>query len=75
MTVSPLSFPNLGDRALALRVAGSTPDVEVVIDLIYVAVGNNGVSLAAGGLTPMQGTELERLATMAVQRLSTAAQS
>lgn len=71
-TTAPLSFPNLGDRTLALRLQGSTDDFDIVVDVIMIAIGANGISLVVGGLLPMQGDELEDIATTAVEKLNDA---
>jgi hypothetical protein len=71
-TTAPLSFPNLGDRTLALRFQGSTGGIDVVVDTIFIAIGSNGISLVVGGLVPMEGAELESIATTAVEKLNDA---
>jgi hypothetical protein len=75
MKVSALSFPNLGDRTLALRMSGNSDEIDIVMDLVYIAVGRNGITLGAGGLTPIAGDDLEQLATAAVDKLAAAAKS
>jgi hypothetical protein len=74
-TTAPLSFPNLGERTLAVRLQGSTPDLDVAFDVVWIAIGQNGITLVAGGILPMQGSEIEDLATRAVQKLEAAADS
>jgi hypothetical protein len=75
INTAPLSFPNLGERTLAVRIQGSTPDLDVAFDVVWIAIGQNGITLIAGGVLPMQGSELEDLATRAVQKLEAAADS
>lgn len=72
---SALSFPNLGDRTLALRLSGSTEGIDVVFDVVMVAIGYNTVSLIVGGLTSMKGSELEDLAKKAIAKLDKVAKS
>ena len=73
LTSSPLSFPNLGDRSLAVRLTGSSDDIEATFDVVYIAVGKNSITLLGGGLTPLPGAELEAVARKAVERLNAAA--
>jgi hypothetical protein len=75
LTTAPLSFPNLGERTLALRIQGSTPDLDVAFDVVWIAIGQNGITLVAGGILPMQGAEIEDLATRAVHKLEAAVDS
>ncbi len=65
-----LSFPNLGDRTLALRLNGATQGFDVVMDVIVIAAGGNGVSLVAGGLTPVPGATLQEIAKTAMTKLA-----
>lgn len=71
-TTAPLSFPNVGDRTLALRFQGSTGGIDVVVDALFIAIGSNGISIVVGGLVPMKGEELESIATTAVEKLNDA---
>ncbi|MFG1913117.1 hypothetical protein [Kribbella sp. NPDC048928] len=68
-----LSFPNLGDRTLALRLKGKTDGIGVVVDVVYIAKGNNTVVLIASGLQPLEGATFEKLARTAIGRLNAAA--
>lgn len=70
---APLSFPNLGDRSLAVRLRGSNDTIDVTLDVVYVAVGRNAVSLVTGGLVPMPGADLEAVGRRSVERLDAAA--
>jgi hypothetical protein len=67
--MSALSFPNLGDRTLAVRMTGASDGVDVVLDIVMIAIGHNGVGILAGGLTPIPGAELEAIARKAVAKL------
>jgi hypothetical protein len=67
--MSALSFPDLGDRTLAMRAKGTVEDMELVIDLIAISVGHNIVAITAGGLEPMPGDDLEAIARKAVAKL------
>jgi hypothetical protein len=68
-----LSFPNLGDRTLALRLKVKSEGLNFVIDVVYIAKGNNGIALLASGLQPLDGATLEGLARKAVTHLDAAA--
>lgn len=67
--MSALSFPNLGDRTLAVRMTGSGGQIDIVLDIIMIAIGHNGVGIIAGGLTPVPGADLEAIARKAVTKL------
>jgi hypothetical protein len=71
--VSSLSFPKLGDRTVAVRLKTTTRGVTVVFDLVFIAKGNNGISLMAGGIHPLSGATLEKFARKAVTRLDVVA--
>jgi hypothetical protein len=64
-----MSFPELGDRTLAMRATGSADGVEVILDPVYIAKGHNGVGISAGGLTPLPGADLEAVARKALAKL------
>jgi hypothetical protein len=68
-----LSFPNVGDRTLALRLKAKTDGIDFVLDLVYIAKGNNGITLVVSGLQPLGGATLESLARKAVAHLDAAA--
>ncbi len=70
---SGLSFPNLGDRTLALRLKTKSDGLTVVLDVVYIVKGNNGIALMTSGLQPLDGATLEKLARKAVTRLDAAA--
>jgi hypothetical protein len=69
LSMSGLSFPNLGDRTLATRIKGRTDGVDVLLDIVIIAVGHNIVMISAGGLTPVPGDDLEAVAKRAVAKL------
>jgi hypothetical protein len=46
--------------------------LDVVFDVVYVAMGNRSMSLIAGGLQPVDGEKLEVIAGKAAQRLGNA---
>jgi hypothetical protein len=69
---SGLSFPNVGDRTLALRLKAKSDGIDFVLDLIYIAKGNNGITLVVSGLQPLGGATLESLARKAVAHLDAA---
>lgn len=73
LSTAPLSFPNFGDRTLSLRMTGTSDDVDVVFDVIYVAKGNNGIAMIGGGLTPIKAKQLESLVGKAMKKLEQAA--
>ncbi|GAB3069298.1 hypothetical protein [Pedococcus soli] len=75
MTMTGLSFPNLGDQTLAFRAKAKSEGIEVVIDAVFVAVGHNVVSFTAAGLTPMAGDDMEKVARAGMAKVATAAKS
>jgi hypothetical protein len=70
--VAGLSFPNIGDRTLAVRMTTQAEGLDATFDVVYVAVGKNSVSLIAGGLQPVDGEKLEGIARKAVQHVKDA---
>lgn len=70
---SGLSFPNLGDRTLALRLKGKTEGISVMLDVVYIVKGNNAIVLMASGIQPLDGATFEKLARTAISRLDAAA--
>lgn len=75
MTMTGLSFPNLGDQTLAFRATAKSEGIEVVVDVVFVAVGHNIVSFSAAGLQPMPGTDLEKVAHAGMRKVAAAAKS
>jgi len=75
IAISALSFPNLGDETLAMRLTIKTEGISGVADLIFVAQGHNGFSLLTAGLKPVEGPTLEKIARAGVSRLTRASES
>ncbi|MGL5851856.1 MAG: hypothetical protein ACRCZD_13845 [Phycicoccus sp.] len=75
MTMAGLSFPNLGDQTLAFRATLTSDGVDVVADIVFVAVGRNVITFTAGGLQPMPGTDFEAIARAGVSKVAAAAKS
>ena len=73
--MSALSFPNLGDQTLAMRMKVKTQGISGVADVVLVSVGHNVVSFMTAGLQPIPGPELEKIARAGVTKLGTAAKS
>lgn len=73
MTMTGLSFPNLGDQTLAFRANAKSNGIEV--DVVFVAVGHNTVSFTAAGLQPLAGPEMEKIARTAMAKVAAAAKS
>jgi hypothetical protein len=67
---TPLSFPSLGDRTVAVRLEGSVGPIQLVVDRIMIAAGSNGVTLGAGGFAPLEADELESIVTTAFEKLN-----
>lgn len=75
MELAGLSFPNLGDQTLAMRMNAKSDGIAVVADLVVVAAGHNIVTFTAAGLQPMQGAELEKVARTGMAKVAQAAKS
>lgn len=69
-SASALSFPNLGDETLAIRLAGDIDDFAVTADQVLVVVGANVVSLTALSLMDNDPAALEAAARAAVDGLA-----
>jgi hypothetical protein len=67
--LSPLPFPALGDRSLAVRMTATGDGDELVADVILIAVGNNAIGIVAGGPLPVPGSEVQAMARRAVAKL------
>lgn len=63
-----LSFPNLGDQTLAFRATAKAEGIDVVLDVVFVAVGHNIVSFTAAGPQPISGADLKGLLAPVCQR-------
>jgi hypothetical protein len=70
--VAGLSFPNVGDRTLAVRMTTKAKGLDATFDVVYVALGKNSMSLIAGGLQPVDGEKFEAIARKAVQHVKDA---
>lgn len=71
----PMSFPNLGERTVALRMKVKTQGIEAVADLVAVATGHTMTSFATAGLQPVPGTTLEKIARSGMAKLAAASQN
>lgn len=65
-----LSFPNLGDRTAAVRLIARSGSITMTFDFVVVGVGRAMSILFAGGSDTLDGSELERLARLSVDRIS-----
>lgn len=68
--LSPLPFPNLGDRTLAVRVSAAGDGENVVSDVILIAVGHNVIGLFATGPLPVPASTLTAMARRSVAKLA-----
>lgn len=68
--MQPLSFPDLGDRTAAVRLVAASGGTTATFDFVVVAVGRAISILFAGGSDTLDGSELERLARLSVDRIS-----
>lgn len=75
IAMAALSFPNLGDQTLAIRMRVKTQGFEGVADVVLVAVGHNLVSFTTAGLQPIAGAELEKIARRGMEKVAVAAKS
>lgn len=75
LALKGLSFPNLGDRTLALRANVKIDEVEAVTDMVFVAVGHNIVSFTTVGYQPMKSADLEAIARSGMTKVAHAATS
>jgi hypothetical protein len=71
LTISPLSFPNLGDDTVALAVAGKSGGFDLRLNLVLVRLGRNAMNLAQGGLTA-DAAVLEQVARTGLDKLAAA---
>lgn len=67
--LSPLTFPTLGDRTLAVRMTATDGDDELVTDAVLIAVGHNVIGIVAGGPLPVPGSEVQAMARRAITKL------
>lgn len=69
-SASALSFPNLGDETLAIRLSGEVDDFDVSADQVLVVVGANVVSLTSLSILDNDPAALEAAARAAVDGLA-----
>lgn len=72
VTVSPMSFANLGDQTLAVAMSFESSLFTVTVNVAYVVIGHNVLALINGGVGGADGAELEKLAKLAVSKLEDA---
>jgi hypothetical protein len=72
-SVLPLSFPSFGERSVALRMTGTAQGFNVVVDVVFIAEGHAGITIVAGGLTPLPAKQFKAFAKKAVDSLHAAA--
>jgi hypothetical protein len=71
-TISPLSFPKLGDETVAIAFNVEQPDFTLVLNIVLVRVGPNLQSIAQGGLSA-DVAALEQAARVGTEKLEAAA--
>ena len=69
ISLSPMSFANLGDQTLAFALTVNSEGFEIKLNLAMVVVGHNLATFFSGGLTGASGSELEKLARKGLERL------
>ncbi|GAB6984822.1 hypothetical protein [Nocardioides pyridinolyticus] len=69
VTVSPMSFANLGDQTLAVAMSFESSMFTVQVNVAYVVIGHNVLALINGGVGGADGAELEKFAKLAVSKL------
>lgn len=69
VTVSPMSFANLGDQTLAFAMTLESAGFAVSVNVAYVVIGHNVVSMVNGGLAGADGAQLQKLAKQAITKL------
>lgn len=69
VTLSVLSFPDLGDRSAAVRLKTTLGELSLTFDLVSVADGGNLVFVAAGGPKTLPRDDLESVTRKAVAKL------
>lgn len=62
-------MPSYGDRSLAIRMVGLTGGIPVVLDIVLVADGRTGISVMAGGVSPVSSQELRMFVTKPLAKL------
>jgi hypothetical protein len=71
--VFPLSIPNYGDRSFAFRLQASVTLFTAVIELVYIVVGDNIISLTATGLGGIDEELMPEVAARAVAKVNAVA--
>ncbi len=74
LTLTGLSFPNLGDQTLAFRAASTVQGIDVTLDAVFVATDHNVVSITVGGLKSVDGAELEKIVRAGVAKVAAVAE-
>ncbi len=69
VTVSPMSFSNLGDQTLAVAMTLESSMFTVSVNVAYVVIGHNVVAMVQGGIAGVDGAELEKLTKQAIGKL------
>ena len=69
ITVSPMSFANLGDQTLAFAMTLESSGFAVSVNVAYVVIGHNVGAMVNGGLAGADGAQLEKLAKQAITKL------
>lgn len=69
VTVSPMSFANLGDQTLAVAMTLESSMFTISVNLAYVVIGHNVVALIQGGIAGADGAKLEKLTRQAIKKL------
>jgi hypothetical protein len=68
-TMAPMSMANLGDQTLALRMTAEREGFTFHLSVAMVVIGHNLVTLGGGGLTGMDGAQLEQIGKKAINKL------
>ena len=69
VTVSPMSFANLGDQTLAVAMTFESSTFTVSVNVAYVVIGHNVVAMINGGIAGADGAQLEKLTEQAIAKL------
>lgn len=69
VTVSPMSFANLGDQTLAVAMTFESSTFTVTANLAYVVIGHNVVAMINGGVAGADGAQLEKVTKKAIAKL------
>lgn len=71
--MSALSFPNLGDKTLALSGTIESEGFSLGLTMVAIQIDHNIVSLASGGITGSGAEDMEAVARAAVKKLESVA--